>query len=75
MVETDGNKKAEYKPASDCHQKLGWALNEFEDSVSNFRYGRAVKMCWHLLCPQSSFINHLVHGNGVNPASHFTSSA
>ncbi|CAL8365846.1 unnamed protein product [Arctogadus glacialis] len=44
VVETaDGNKRAEYKPSSDWHQKLGWLLNEFEDSVSNFSIKTASK--------------------------------
>ncbi|CAL8374034.1 unnamed protein product [Boreogadus saida] len=44
VVETaSGDKRSEYKPASHCYQKIGWALNQFEDSVSNFSFKTAGK--------------------------------
>ncbi|CAL8365841.1 unnamed protein product [Arctogadus glacialis] len=56
VVETaDGNKRAEYKPSSDCHQKLGWALNEFDDSVSNFSIKTAAKFGLPVYVTQVTF--------------------
>ncbi|CAL8396498.1 unnamed protein product [Gadus morhua 'NCC'] len=62
VVETaDGNKKAEYKPASHCHQKLGWALNEFEDSVSDFSFKTAGKFGLPPYLAQVTFGNNTLN--------------
>ncbi|CAL8365840.1 unnamed protein product [Arctogadus glacialis] len=61
VVETaDGNKTAEYKPSSDCHQKLGWALNEYQDSVSNFSFKTAGKFGLPPYVTQVTFGNNTI---------------
>ncbi|CAL8374028.1 unnamed protein product [Boreogadus saida] len=61
VVETDGgNKTAEYKPASHCFQKLGWALNEYQESVSNFSFKTAGKFGLPPYVTQVTFGNNTI---------------